>query len=153
MRGESKTTIPLLINLLADEDRRVGEAAADALGDLGPAAKAAVPALTRLIREKADWNEVQSDTPATHPTTRRDHAGIRGAAASSLGNIGPEAKTSVPELGSLLFDKEVDIRRTAAAALAKIGDEAAARVLSDALSDEDALALRRSLRCPRANRT
>ena len=77
----------------------VRQAAAVALGGIGPEAKTAVPALTDLLNDK--------------------ERAVRHAAASALGNVGPEAKTAIPALTELLKEQGV-IRETAAEALTKI---------------------------------
>ena len=41
----------MLTELLKDKERSVRQAAADALGEIGPAAKMAIPALVRLLRD------------------------------------------------------------------------------------------------------
>ena len=83
---------------LVDEDVR--KAAAEALGKIGPDAKAIIPALIKLLRDD-DW-------------------GIRWTAARALGNIGPNAKTAIPALTEFLEDKDGFIRTAAAEALEKI---------------------------------
>ena len=59
-------------------------AAAVAIGDLGPSARAAVPALTEALRDQ-------------NPT-------VRFQAAIALGCIGPEARAAVPALIGTLKD-------------------------------------------------
>ena len=75
-------------------------AAAHALGQIGPEAKAAVPALMELLK----------DTDSE----------LRWLAALALGQIGPEAKAAVPALMELLKDEEEKVYREAAEALGKI---------------------------------
>ena len=93
--------------------------AASALGDIGPAAASAVPALSNALEDE-EWI-------------------VRSAAAMSLGGIGPPAKSAVSALTNALEDEDEDVREEAASALGKIGPAAAAAVpaLTNALRDED----------------
>ena len=61
---------------------------ASILGRMGPEAKAAVPALTKMLSSQDD----------------------RGAAVDALGQIGPGAKTAVPVLAKLLRDADSKMR-------------------------------------------
>jgi len=68
----------------------------------------------------------------------KDHRpDARRRAAAALGNIGPEAKDSVPALIKVLSDPEVEVRIKAAIALGRIGAETKAAVpaLIEALRD------------------
>ena len=64
--------------MMSLEDPPARQRAADAIGHYGPAVKAAVPALTKLLAD-------------------RDVA-VRESAAEALGRIGPEARDSVDAL-------------------------------------------------------
>ena len=95
----------ILISVLKDMDRKAGlsvrQAAAKALGKIGPEAKTAIPALTELLKDK----EVRLDV------------------AEALGKIGPEAKTAVPALTELLKDEKQQVQDAATEALKKIREE------------------------------
>ena len=139
MRDESKATVPLLIKLLKDENCRVRVAAIRALGKMGPAAKVAVPALTESLKDTAG-PEARDARPVRVRGRRYGGRGeVRGHAACALGNIGPEAKSSVPALAELLAANDEEVRRDAAYGLAGIGPEAKAAMprLIEALSDEN----------------
>ena len=69
---------------------RLREVAAEALGEIGPAAAEAVPALVAALK----------DDP---------YAGVRWAAAEALGKIGPAA-VAVPALVAVLKDDSVDVQ-------------------------------------------
>ena len=49
---QAKTAVPVLLGLLKDEDIYVRLAAVSALGRFGPAAKAAVPALSKMLGDE-----------------------------------------------------------------------------------------------------
>ncbi len=71
--------VPGLIDALQGKDQNIRRAALDALGGIGPAAKDAVPAATKLL-------------------LRDESMDVRKAAAIMLGQIGPEAKEAIPAL-------------------------------------------------------
>jgi HEAT repeat protein len=82
-------------------------AAADALGELGPVAKAAVKSLIEATKD-AD-------------------KGVVTSAISALGRIGPDAKDAVNPLATILVRDKAH-RATAATALARIGKASVPRV-------------------------
>ena len=84
-----------------DPNRDVRVNAAIALRNMGPRAKTALSALTRLLNDKE---------------TR-----VRYRAAQALGAIGPEAKSAVPTLTKSLDDDYWVVRTESALALGKIG--------------------------------
>jgi HEAT repeat protein len=96
-------SVPALIAVLNDgyfiEIPFVRRDAALALGQIGPAAKAAVPRLTEML-------EVFS---------------VESAAATALGQIGPAAKASVPALTKQLNHRDKEVREAARQALVQIG--------------------------------
>jgi HEAT repeat protein len=90
--------------------------AAAAFRKVGPAAKAAVPALLAALRERGEP--------------------IRSLAAQALGRIGAKAREAVPALLELLRDKNDSLRFDAAEALSRIGPGAdAVPVLAKRLRD------------------
>src|SRR5262249_22401320 len=97
---------------LADQDTRIAEAAARALGKLGDAT--AVPGLVSALE-------------SGHPA--------RFAFAEALGNIADPA--AVPALVSALNDLDGTVRATAAIALGDIGDPIALAPLEKLFSDDE----------------
>jgi len=127
------------IKQLQDPDRTKRHDAANALGQTGPAAKAAVPALTEALKDTDEivraraaealgmiGPDAGSAAPALIEVMKKDSYGTaRSWAAGALAGIGMGAKgASVPALMEALTDK--DISRSAAAALDKMGEGAAA---------------------------
>ena len=90
--------VPRLIATLKDTDSQAREAAAQALGRIGPAAEAAVEPLVAMFSDEDLY--------------------LRGAAAAALGRIGSAA---VPTLVRALEDPSAEIRRSAAIALGRMG--------------------------------
>jgi HEAT repeat protein len=97
-------------------DRRL---AAEALGEIGPAAAPAVAALTKALTD-ADPK-------------------VRELSAHALGQIAPAAEPAMAALIKVLADPEPELRRRAAHALGEIGPAAAPAVaaLTKALTDAD----------------
>lgn len=116
--ADIEMAIPPLIKALKDSDPEVRQKAANALGAIGPAAKAAIPSLIHALGDK-NW-------------------ALRAAAAGALGGIGPQTKEVVPSLIRVLKEDRFDeVRWSAAVALAVIGPDAKAAVLAliEALKD------------------
>jgi hypothetical protein len=80
--------------MLNDKVWLVRQAAASALGEIGPEAKIAIPALTRMLKEERG--------PFEH------------VASTALGRIGP---AGIPAVTRLFDDEEEPIREAAARAL------------------------------------
>jgi len=79
----------------------VRQNAALALGEVGPEAKAAVPALAEALRDP-EWV-------------------VRRQAAVALGRLGPDARPAVPALQRLTHDANSLVRKAAVEALQKVG--------------------------------
>lgn len=121
--------LPDLIAMLKDkdEDLSVRASAASALGKIGlEAADEVVPALRALLNNQDNY--------------------VRGSAAAALGETGPGAIAAVPDLITLLTnkddkkdDKDVDVRDAAAEALGKVGagSKDAVSALIAALDDKE----------------
>ena len=88
------------IQALQDEKWHVRQAAAWALGEIGPE-EGVVPALIQALQD--------------------EDADVRQATARALGEIGPEEKEAVPALIQALEDEVWYVRWTAAQTLGKIG--------------------------------
>ena len=93
--------VPYLIDALDDDHRAVREGVAHALGDLGPAAEAAVPAL--IGRVKADDDDF-----------------VRWKAVRALGFIGPAARDAIPMLQIIVEHETELLQASAQAAIARI---------------------------------
>jgi HEAT repeat protein len=96
-----------LVQALKEGDDPTRARAAQALGDLGPDAREAVPALRAALRDEYEM--------------------VRENAAEALGDMGPAAKLAVPELISTMRDSVVPVREAAKEALRKIAPAAAAK--------------------------
>ena len=90
----------------AEAPAEVRKACADALGQLGAAGEAAVPALAAALKEKQNLE-------------------VRRACANALGQLGPAAAKALPELRQALKDDDKYVRIHSLHALGGIGKDAA----------------------------
>jgi len=120
-QGDPSLPIETSILSLAHPDPKVREAAAEALGWIGPAAAPAASALTEALADPD----------------------LRQSASFGLGRIGPAAAPAVPALADVLADPDQDLRRIAAAALAGVAtslhDETAVTALGALRETQEAL--------------
>ncbi len=96
--------IQMLTAALRDADAGVRRNAVRTLGQIGPAAAEAMPALISALRD--------------------EHTVFYSDAAKALGQIGPAAAEAMPALISALRDEHASVRRGAAEALKRIGPAA-----------------------------
>ncbi|HMF17886.1 MAG TPA: HEAT repeat domain-containing protein [Gemmataceae bacterium] len=132
-------SVPDLLTALNDPKAEVREAAADALGNMGPLAKAAFPVLDNVaktdvekaVRDKCVAAKTKIGTPQRGDLSdflaslKDARAGLRAAAAQAIGMIGPDAKDADPPLGKALADPSADVRISAAQALWNIKSKSA----------------------------
>ena len=84
------------------------------MGEIGPNAKPAIPALIQLAWDKHNTQDfIQLLVDKNHPD-------LRSNADMALVAIGPATATEVPALTQLLDDENPDIRRSATKALSEI---------------------------------
>ena len=129
--------MPPLVERLKDQDFEQRRRAADALGDLGPTATAAVPALVAAFTDEhveVHWYALDAlggsvargygrarvvralNNPRTNRYSRR-------VAARALGRFGPAAAAAVPALATDLAAEDHELRVEAALALWRIAAE------------------------------
>src|SRR5262249_40067556 len=113
-----KSVAPLT-EALRDDAVEIRQHAARSLAPIGHEAKAASPALAKLLNDKdnaALVNEAatalakigKSSIPTLTKAIKSENATVRQAAVTGLGQIGADA---VPDLVDALSDKNVDVRR------------------------------------------
>jgi len=132
-----RPAVPELVKLLEGPDDYGREVAARALGGLGPAARAAVPALAKRLaaeREPGRQHTLLAALGAIGPGAGEAMPFIGGLslpvreALLCLGGIGPAAKDAVPTARRYMTSADPDLRLIAAYALARIeGDRAESR--------------------------
>jgi HEAT repeat protein/lysophospholipase L1-like esterase len=148
--GTTPEELGTLVEALQNPDGYVRAFAAWSLGNLGPSAGPAVPALVAtLSQEETDvvaaaalariGAAAHEAVPALVGALRHADAGRRWRAARTLGRIGPAAAAGVPALEDALEDPSDVVRLHAARALGRIGLAArpAAGALQRATGDPD----------------
>lgn len=151
---DARDTTGALAGALSDGDTMVRGGAARALAAIGPDAAAATGALVRALAAEKDADvrlgivdacgeigpgAIQA-APALVPLLSSDDAESREAAASALGELGPQAAaTAGPALERLLDDGDPFVRVTAVGALTGLGRPAprARAILLAALAADD----------------
>jgi HEAT repeat protein/beta-lactamase regulating signal transducer with metallopeptidase domain len=137
--------IPALASMIHDDDVQVRRQVAEALGELED--DAARQPLTTLAQdhdaevranaiEGLHHYESMSLVPVFVAALRDSNAHVREHAADGLGSI-DDLKTAPRALIDALSDPSRDVRRSAASALANIGDEAAVPALKKLVTDTD----------------
>ena len=129
-----RSMIPILTETLSDDDSSVRIAAAEALGDFGPLADVAIPALSRSL-SGADDNLTQSiiasllkigdqATPALKEQLNSEDTLTRLYAADAVWRITEDSSEILPTLVAVLSDGDVKNRELAALGLTYLGRQA-----------------------------
>ena len=111
---QSEAVVPMLVELLDDQNRGVRAKAALTLAEIGPQAKAAVPALLETLKRDPDsfiavsLRRLDPDADTVVPTLvemlRNENPEVRIAAANVLAEFGPQAKAAAPALCNMRND-------------------------------------------------
>lgn len=159
--GGDPADVPALLKALSNPEARLRADAADDLGLIGPAAKAAVPALNAALKDKeplvrisaavalvrVDRGQEKPAVTALIDETNAKEEGLRVAAVEALADVGPAARDAVPTLAKLIKDPTGSVQWRAVEALGWTGSETAVPALLAALKenhkDEAAQALMR----------
>jgi HEAT repeat protein len=141
--------VPLLVEYLNNKNRCVQSWSTKALATMGKEAKIAVPALTKILKDRnlklridaasALWRIEQNRTgiPVLALLLTEDDDEVSIEAAEALAQIGPAAKESVPRLMEALGHREPKVQIKAAIALWKVKkDTSGVPVLASLLANE-----------------
>lgn len=151
--ANAKPAVPFLVKVLKRADSSSPEAA-ETLGEIGPEAKDAVPALIASIDgDRLSLAEISIESlvqidPASADTlavlvrvVSAKDASLGVYAAEGLGRIGPPARVAIPSLIEALKQQTTrNARRAAAEALGRIGtarDREIVSALQSAMHDDD----------------
>ncbi len=149
MGGSAAAAVGALNAALRDEDADVRRLAAQALGELGPAAEASRPLLIETLQDERlavrlaaafALQKLDPDGDAQRPVLIAAMKTGDGGVILRVAGYGAEAPWAVPTLIELLADKRPGVRRLSATALGQIGSPAAAATSSlrqAAASDSD----------------
>ena len=129
-----QSILPILTETLDDDDSEVRIAAAKALGDFGPLADVAIPALSRSLKGDDD-NMTQAvinsllrigdqATPTLKEQLNSDDTITRLYAADAVWRITEDSSEILPTLIAVLSDGDVEDRELAALGLTYLGRQA-----------------------------
>jgi HEAT repeat protein len=138
-----------LIRELNSSDIDKKEHAAQALGEMGPAAKPAIQALLDALNDELPYVRMQCAQalakigtpalPALIKAMKNVNAEVRSTAAAALGKWGANDEAAVSALTDALHDRELQVRGAAALALGALGVSAQSAIpaLEAATKDAD----------------
>lgn len=145
--AERHKVVTALIQKLRGSDIDQKERAAETLGEMGPAAAEAVPALRQALKDDLPYVRVRSvqalarigapAVPAFIDALQNSDGDVRATAAGALAQIGEPASPAIPALLKALDDRDSTVRSRAATALEHIG-AASATPVSGRLTDATA---------------
>lgn len=152
-QSTGERAVPALTQALTDTDAAVRIAAAQALAEIGPGAKPAVPnLLNQALHDpvlyagttaagalaKIDLSAARQVMTGYLPALQDPDAPRRREACAMIGSLGPVAKPAVPALSAALDDAHETVRMHAVGALGEIGIPAALVIpaLTRALHDK-----------------
>jgi HEAT repeat protein len=132
---EAAQVVPVLIQAL--NDPIAGWQAVFVLGEIGPKAEQAAPALIQTLKRERVSRPLRSPpssalalgqigpaaAPALIETLQNEQAHVRTGAAIALGFMGRDAKAAVPALAALLRDSDPEVRQASALSLAMIAPQ------------------------------
>jgi HEAT repeat protein len=152
--AKAKGAVSTLENLVSkDPNKLVKRAAINALGDIGSTASPGIAALLVVFKADADLrpdagkalgriggpNAVPGLKALLPADKKNNDIPLRTAAATTLGDIGPDAKTAVKALHALLSEKDAGLKQAAIVTLGKIGPDSREAIpdLLEILSEKD----------------
>lgn len=124
MRGKAAAAVPALTKAaLGDPDRSVRDRAQRSLGEIGPAAKDAAPALVRLVEQEDSYGALDAllamrAAPELARLLRHPKGALRHKAADGLVAMGHSA---LPHVEPILKDPQPAVRMEAEAVVLRMG--------------------------------
>jgi len=136
----AREALPALIESLDDEDGKVREVCAQAIGGMGPDVLPTLAGMLthhdKYVRRNAVW-AIGKLGPLARPVLGDLCAGLKNAdprtasgAAQALGNIGADAAEAVPALAEAMRGTNIVLCRLAAKALSQIGSPALSTLIT-----------------------
>ena len=136
----AREALPVLITTLEDDDAKVREVAAQAIGNMGPDALPTLAGMLthsdKYVRRNAVW-AMGKLGPLARPALTDLCAGLKNSdprtasgAAQALGNIGADAAEAVPALAEAMRGTNIVLCRLAAKALSQIGTPALSTLIA-----------------------
>jgi len=136
----ARESLPALVAALDDDDAKVRETAAQAIGNMGPEALATLAGMLthsdKYVRRNAVW-AIGKLGPLARPVLNDLCAGLKNSdprtasgAAQALGNMGADAADAVPQLAEAMRGTNIVLCRLAAKALSQIGSPALSTLIA-----------------------
>jgi HEAT repeat protein len=136
----AREALPALVGALEDEDAKVREVSAQAIGNMGPDVLPTLAGMLthhdKYVRRNAVW-AIGKLGPLARPVLAELCAGLKNSdprtasgAAQALGNIGADAAEAVPPLAEAMRGTNIVLCRLAAKALSQIGAPALATLIA-----------------------
>jgi hypothetical protein len=136
----AREALPALIHSLDDDDAKVREVSAQAIGNMGPDALPTLAGMLthrdKYVRRNAVW-AIGKLGPLARPALADLCAGLKNSdprtasgAAQALGNIGADAAEAVPALAEAMRGTNIVLCRLAAKALSQIGSPALSTLIA-----------------------
>jgi HEAT repeat protein len=136
----AREALPALVGALGDEDGKVREAAAHAVGQMGPDAVPALAAMLhhsdKYVRRNAVWAMgklgplAKSSLADLCAALKDPDPRTASGAAQALGNMGADGADAVPQLAEAMRGTNIVLCRLAAKALSSIGPPALSTLIS-----------------------
>jgi HEAT repeat protein len=136
----AREALPALIAALDDDDAKVREAVAQAVGTMGPDALPTLSGMLthrdKYVRRNAVW-AIGKLGPLARPALSDLCAGLKNAdprtasgAAQALGNLGADGAEAIPALAEAMRGTNIVLCRLAAKALSQIGPPALSTLIA-----------------------
>ncbi len=134
--AKSRVVISTLMTALLNQELYIRKSAAQALGNIGPEAREAIPSLIsamknssysmreELVKALAKIEPGVKNIPTFTLALKDKSSHVRKAAAKALGNIKPEADEAIPVLVEALKDENLGVRIAVMQALGNMGSVA-----------------------------
>lgn len=127
----AREALPVLVAAIEDDDAKVREAAAQAIGNMGPDALATLSGMLthhdKYVRRNAVW-AMGKLGPLAKPALADLCAGLKNSdprtasgAAQAIGNMGADGAEAIPALAEAMRGTNIVLCRLAAKALSQIG--------------------------------
>ena len=136
----AREALPALVRVLEDEDGKVREAAAHAIGQMGPEALPALSGMLthsdKYVRRNAVWAMgklgplARVALPDVCQALKDPDPRTASGAAQALGNMGADGDDAIPHLTEAMRGTNIVLCRLAAKALSQIGPSALATLIA-----------------------
>ncbi|HEY8506384.1 MAG TPA: HEAT repeat domain-containing protein, partial [Gemmataceae bacterium] len=132
----AEAAVPALREMLKGPGLAERQMAASLIGQIGPAARAAIPDLVELLKDRNTSGTAVTAlgrlgpdaVPALLGALESGEGQVRAEAVRALGMLGRDARAAAPHLAKLLLGDDAALREQAVSALGQIGGDAGAEL-------------------------